>query len=164
MEEITIDELVDKAKALHKEGKKWHFHMLTPDCMFNERKDKQAFVLEDEQESQGFVTYSDKKYMGEREILLKMLHGKEVLEEKLGRREEDANIRAIVEKARRFNEQGIPWHHHVFFPNCIFNKHQGKWCIAFEDKEEDRVIESISDSEPKEDLKEIEPLFSAQKG
>jgi len=46
LEEISIEKVVKLAVQWQSEGKKWHFHMLTPDCIFNERNDKHAFVLE----------------------------------------------------------------------------------------------------------------------
>lgn len=162
MEETNIKELIEKAKEFQKQGKKWHFHMLTPDCVFNERKDKNAFILENETDKQSFVVYSDERYMEQGQILVKMLHGKEILKED-SMKQEDENIKLILEKAKKLNEEGIHWHHHMLFPDCIFNKHKGKWCIVFEDKEENKVIESISEYEPKENLRKIEVLFYAQK-
>jgi hypothetical protein len=162
MQEITIQEVMEKAKEWQKEGKKWHFHMLTPDCMFNERKDKHTFVLENETDDEVFVVYSDERYMKEGQELVQIIHGKEIMAEG-SKPVEDENIKLILEKAKRFNENGIHWHHHMLFPNCIFNKHKGKYCIVFEDKEENKIIESVSDEEPKENLNKIEVLYYQQK-
>ena len=162
MQEITIDEVMEKAKQWQKEGKKWHFHMLTPDCMFNEKKDKHAFVLENSTDNEVFVVYSDERYMEQGQELVKMIHGDEIMSEG-SKPIEDENIKIILEKAKRFNEQGIHWHHHMLFPDCIFNKHKGKFCIVFEDKEEGRIIEAVSDEEPKENLNKIEVLYYQQK-
>lgn len=163
MQEITIEKVMEKAKAFQKEGKKWHFHMLTPDCMFNQRKDKQAFILENQSDGEVFVVYSDKRYMEEGQTLVKMLHGEKIVGQEAGSQEEHPNLKIIIEKAKRFNEQGIHWHHHTLFPECIFNKHKGKWCLVFEDKEEGKVIEATYDDEPKQDLSKIEVLYYAQK-
>ena len=164
MQEITIEEAMAKAKEFQAKGKKWHFHMLTPDCMFNERKDKQAFVLENRSDGQVFVVYSDKRYMEEGQTLVKMLHGKKILgEEATGARPEHPNLKIILEKAKRLNEKGIHWHHHMLFPECVFNKHKGKWCLVFEDKEEKKLIEATYEEEPTEDLRKIEILYYAQK-
>lgn len=159
MQETNIDDIMQKARAFVAENKKWHFHMLTPDCMYNENG-KHAFILENETDSESFVTYSDERYMEQGQELVKMLHGKDVVESATG---SGGDIQEILEKAKKFNESGVQWHHHILFPNCIFNKHSGKWCIVFEDKEENRLIESLSDNEPKDNLKEIESLFYAQK-
>ena len=61
------------------------------------------------------------------------------------------------------NKKNIPWHHHMLFPNCTFNKHKGKWCIIFEDKAENRIIESTSENEPTLNLSIIEKLYYEQK-
>ena len=89
-----------------------------------------------------------------------MLHGKDIASESKVS-ENGSAIDRIVSRAEELNKKGIEWHHHMFFPNCIFNKHKGKFCIVFEDSKLG-VIESISDKEPKEDLKRIEPLFYSQ--
>ncbi len=162
MKEITIQEAVAIAKKLHSKGKKWHFHMLTPDCMFNDRKDKHTFIVENEEDNEVFVVYSDERYMAEGKELVKLIHGKSIVEEKTAKIT-DEHSKIIIEKAKKFNEQGIYWHHHMLMPNCIFNKHKGKYCIVFEDKEENRIIESVSEEEPKDNLREIEILYYQQK-
>ncbi|UCG95669.1 MAG: hypothetical protein JSV92_01305 [archaeon] len=163
MQEITIGEIMGKAKELQEQGKKWHFHMLTPDCMFNE-SGKNAFVLENESDSESYVVYSDKRYMEQGQVLVRMLHGKEILGKKEIRKGESREVKEILERARDYNSGGVHWHHHMLFPNCIYNKHRGKWCIVFEDKEKNRIIESVTDYEPSESLRKIEVLFYAQKG
>lgn len=162
MEEITIEQVMERAKEFQNQGKKWHFHMLTPDCMFNVQ-DKQAFVLENVTDSHSFVVYSDTRYMEQGQKLVKMLHGEKILDNRPEKQEDDAAIEIIVEKAKKYNERGISWHHHMLFPHCIFNKHTGKWCIVFEDKEENKIIDSLSEHEPKENLNKVEVLYYAQK-
>jgi hypothetical protein len=163
MEETTIEQIMEKAMKLQKQRKRWHFHMLTPDCIFNKHKDKHAFVLENETDSQSFVNYSDKRYMKQGKILVKMLHGNEIISDKTLKQKGDGNIDTIIERAKELNKRGIHWHHHMFFPDCVFNKNKGKWCIIFEDKETGEVIESVSEGEPRENLGRIEALFYAQK-
>jgi hypothetical protein len=161
MRATSIEEIMNKAREFNAHGKKWHFHMLTPDCMFNERKDKHAFVLENETDDEVFVTYSDERYMEQGKELVEMLHGTSITKGKCA--SEDENMELMLRKAKELNEGGISWHHHMLFPNCIYNKHKGKWCIVFEDKEQNRVIESVSDKEPTADLSKIEKLYYEQK-
>ena len=98
---MTIKELVEKAKGFQRDGKKWHFHMLTPDCMFNQRKNKHAFVLENTTDSEVFVTYSEKRYMKEGQDLVKLIHGESILEDKeTGESKEDESIKIMLERAR----------------------------------------------------------------
>ncbi len=164
MKEIIIQELLKKAKQLQEQGKDWHFHMLTPDCIFNVRSDKHAFVLENRTDNETHVVYSDERYMEVGQKLVKMLHGNEILDENKGTSKlRDEKIQIILQKAKELNERNIPWHHHMLFPDCIFNKHKEKWCIVFEDPEEDKTIEFVSDREPKEVLRKIEILYYKQK-
>lgn len=51
----------------------------------------------------------------------------------------------------------------MLYPACHFNPHPGKWTIMFEDQESGEVLESVTDQEPKTDLKHIEKLFYDQK-
>ncbi len=69
----------------------------------------------------------------------------------------------IINRAKELCTKGDLWHHHMLFPDCIFNKHQGKWTIMFEDLENKKIMESISDEEPRSVLREIEILFYKQK-
>ena len=84
MEEVTIQQLMEKAKQLEKQRKKWHFHMLTPNCVFNKHKDKHAFILENETDKENFVVYSSERYMKKGQTLVKMIHGKDIIKEKSG--------------------------------------------------------------------------------
>ena len=163
MKEVTIEQIMEMAKDFQKQQKEWHFHMLTPDCKFNQRKDKQAFVLENRTDNDTYVTYSDTRYMEQGQILVKMLHGESIVSNEDTLEQEDENIQKIVLKAKELNEKGVKWHHHMFFPSCEFNERKGKWCIVFEDKETDEVIESFSENEPKEKLRKIEGLYYNQK-
>ena len=65
IEGVSIKRVVELAEQWQSEGKKWHFHMLTPDCVFNERNDKYAFVLENRSDQDTYVAYSDFGYMEE---------------------------------------------------------------------------------------------------
>ncbi|MBW2973928.1 hypothetical protein KY346_06070 [Candidatus Woesearchaeota archaeon] len=164
MQETNFDEVENLAKELQSQGKKWHFHMLTPDCVFNKNKGKHAFVFENVSDNKTYVVYSDERNMELGQKLVKMIHGDKIL-----KKEENAipskneKIKKILEKAKNLNERGIHWHHHMLFPNCIFNEHSGKWNIVFEDQETGEKIEVLYDDEPVDDLREIEVLYYAQK-
>jgi len=163
MKKITIEEVQEKVRLWQAQGKKWHFHMLTPDCIFNERDDKHAFVLENSTDNRTYVVYSDKPYVEADQELVKMLHGDRILD----RGEETTSssnerMQVILQKAQELDERDIPWHHHLLFPDCIFNEHRGKWNIVFEDKENGEVIEVLYDEEPVDDLRSIEVLYSEQ--
>ncbi len=162
MKELTIAEIMENAQVLHRKGKKWHFHMLTPDCMFNKKKGKHAFILENTSDKENYVVYSDKRYMEEGQQLVKTLHGNKIVDKSKGATSNKI-IGTIIQRAKEMNNKNIPWHHHMLFPNCMFNKNSGKWNIVFEDKESNKILESVYDSEPTKDLRKIEVLYYKQK-
>jgi hypothetical protein len=164
MKKVSVEGIKSKASELAKEGKRWHFHILTPECQLNE-KDGYALIVENTSDGEGFVCYSDEPYMGVGKELVKLLHGDDVVDsgddEELS--EPSGQVKRILKRAKELNEKGVAWHHHMLFPGCVFNKHEGKFVIVFEDKEAGIVIESVSDQEPKGDLQHIETLFYQQK-
>ena len=163
MIEVTIEEVQEKARLWQAQGKRWHFHMLTPDCIFSERDDKHAFVLENSTDSQTYVVYSDKPYIKVDQELVKMLHGDKILDRDKGTTDSsNERMQVILQRAQELNERSIPWHHHMLFPDCMFNEHKGKWNIVFEDKENSDVIEVLYDEEPVDDLRSIEVLYFEQ--
>ena len=163
METVPIRQILRLAASFHGQGKEWHFHMLPPGCFFNIRN-KHAFILENRSGNKTYVAYSNKRYMKEGQKLVKMLHGNKILRkaDKV-QSTENKKIEIILKKARGMNRKNIPWHHHMLFPDCIFNKHKGKWNIVFEDKENNKIIESVSREEPVDDLRGIEVLYYKQK-
>jgi hypothetical protein len=160
VDEVTIEKIVELAKGFTKDGKKWHFHMLSPGCVFN-TTDKEGFVLENCTDKQIWVCYSDKRYMKEGKELVQLVHGKGIVSDK--KTESNTVMDKIIERCKELNGNGIHWHHHMLFPDCIFNEH-GKWCIVFEDPETGERLEFLSDTEPKDQLARIEVLFYAQSG
>jgi len=163
MQELPIFELMEKAREFQKSGKKWHFHILTPICRFNEIKNKHAFVLENESDRTAFVTYSEKRHFDQGKELVKLIYGESIFEAipAVDPSAPSEKIKKMIENAKLFNKNGIPWEHHLFFPSCVFNKHVGKWVMVFESREE--IIESITEEEPIEDLRKIEVLYYLQK-
>ena len=162
MKETTIENLVEIARRLQDEGKPWHFHMLTPDCVLNKRKDKYAFILEDESNRETYIVYSYKRHMDTGKELVKLLYGKGILENEPTPTTPGKGMKAILEKAAQLTKNDLPWHHHILFPKCIFNKHPGKWTIIFEESEEGRSMESVTEHEPIEDVKKLEILYYSQ--
>ena len=165
MKNTTINQIIEAVKKLSDEKKRWHFHILTPECQLND-EDNYALVLENTSDNEALVCYSDEPYMDVGKELVKLLHGEDVVadnKQKPKEAEPSAQVKRILQRAKQLNKTGKSWHHHMLFPNCRFNKHQDKWTIIFEDKETGEVIESVSDDEPKNDLQHIETLFYQQK-
>jgi hypothetical protein len=181
MKEVTIEEMRRKAQSWQARGKKWHFHMLTLDCAFNERDDKYAFVLENSTDNQTYVAYSGERavpgnsltsfsaidlperYMEIGQEFVTMLYGDEILDKDKGATESsNEKMQAVLRRAKELNARNIFWHSHLLSPDCIFNKHKGKWDIVFEEAGKDEVIEVLYDEEPVEDLRRIEILYYEQ--
>lgn len=164
MKKTGVGELRQIAKELASSGKKWHFHILTPECQLND-SDKCAFVLENADDNEAWVCYSDQPQMDLGKELVKLLHGNDVVK---GEGEEieippSPQVKELLKRASDLNRRGKFWHHHMLFPGCRFNKYKGKYVIVFEDQEKGEIIESVSDGEPKCDLQHIERLFYSQK-
>ncbi|MCX6742032.1 MAG: hypothetical protein NTX24_02550 [Candidatus Pacearchaeota archaeon] len=60
IKEIKSEEFVKKVRDVAKNKKKWHFHFLTPNCIFN-YKNKFAIVFENEETKETCVCFYDKK-------------------------------------------------------------------------------------------------------
>lgn len=162
MKECSLETVIEKAKSWHAQGKAWHFHLLTPDCVFNSRHGY-ALVLENETDDQVYVAYSDQSPMEVDHELVILLYGDEILaEEKITSAPTNEQMQLILKKARELNERGTLWHHHMLPPVCIFNSHKGQWNVFFEDKKDNKVVEAVYDDEPVDDIRQIEVLFFAQ--
>lgn len=165
MENVTIEEIKQKAKQFLETGKKWHFHILTPECQLND-EGGYALVLENTSDNEVYVCHSEEPYMDIGKELVKLLHGDDVVKNdnsETEKSEPSDQVAKILSRAKELNEAGQSWHHHMLFPGCRFNKHNDKFAIIFEDKEAGEIIESVSEDEPKGDLRYIETLFYQQK-
>jgi hypothetical protein len=164
MKKVSVGEIKKKARELAERDKKWHFHILTPECQLNETKDY-ALVLESVGDAEALVSYSDKPYMGVGEELVKLLHGDDIVKNKKEEKKSPPSpqVEKLLKRAKELTKKGVFWHHHMLFPGCRYNKHGDKWVIVFEDVERGEIIESVTDNEPKSDLQHIEGLFYSQK-
>ncbi len=158
-QEKTLEEIVSIAEGLATKGKHWHFHILAPDCKLNGGDDF-VLMVEDTARQEFFTFHTDSKPSEVGKRLVQLLHGKEVM---VGEAtpigyNPSKEIREMVDRAKKLNDEGKAWHHHVLFPDCKFNTSE-KWTILFEYPESAEPLRSVSDTEPKEGLKQIETLF-----
>lgn len=157
-------EIEKKVLDWHKQKKRWHFHLLTPDCIFNQKNGQNAFVVENISDQIVFIIYSSKRNMLLGKKLLSLLHGSKILDRNdQGIKSSNRSFENILKKITIMNQKDIVWHHHMFFPECVFNSHKGEWNITFEDQEADKKIEALYDKEPIDDLKRIEIFYYEQK-
>ena len=165
MKKVTAAKILKTAEKFKKHGKKWHFHILTPGCVFNEEK-QFSLILENTTDEEQLVHHSFKKPYEAGKKLVEMLHGKGISKKnpsagsgfKLS-----PKVKQMIERAIELNIKGFSWHHHLLFPDCIFNHDTRYWTLVFEDPLNREVIRDMSKEEPKEALKKIEPLFYVQK-
>lgn len=167
MKKVTSAKIIRTANKLVKEGKKWHFHILAPGCVFNKNKIF-ALILEDTEKKTQMVHFSFKRPSKTGQMLVELLHGKGIskAEKKLWKVKSDLvspKVMKMIERAKELNLKGFSWHHHLLFPECIFNEDSRYWTLIFEDPINGEVIKDKSKSEPKKALKKIEPLFYIQK-
>ena len=163
MKIVSIAKVVKLAEKLNKDGKKWHFHLLTPKCVFNKEKNF-ALVLENTSDGEIFVNYSEVKQEEAGKVMLELLHGIKADEfETRTASSASLEIQNMAKRAKELTEKGIPWHHHALFPDCVFNKAKGRWVVMLEDPETKEVLENVTDYKPDADLQLIEPLFYKQK-
>jgi hypothetical protein len=160
MTETTLDDIRQKALHFHESGQKWHFHIMSPTCVFNKKK-QFAFVLESAATNEAYVFYSDKAEKELGQELAPLLHGVKVLDATSVEANyvPSPNVQRVIERAKQLNEKGVSWHHHMLFPDCVFNANSPSYALIFEDPEAGSTLESLTDSEPTNDLKQIESLF-----
>lgn len=161
---MTVEEIKKLAEQFSKTGKKWHFHILTPECQLNDTG-KYTLVLENTSDNQEHSVLSDEPYMNIGQELVKLLHGDDVIknEKETKPSEPSESVKKLLNRAKELMAKGQFWHHHMLFPGCKYNQHDNKWVIVFEEKEKGEIIESVTETEPKGDLQHIEALFYSQK-
>lgn len=161
MQEITIDQVREKARSWQAKGEKWHFHVLFPDCIFNTQSNQYALVLENRTRDQTFAVYSDNGFAKLSQELLKLLYGDNILDKTrlVPRAISETPSRPILKRCEALIRDNIPWHHHMLFPDCIYNQHRGKWNLVLESGGESQIINELYDEEPREDFQQMEIAY-----
>ena len=164
MLEKTLEEIVNISKQLGIDNKNLHFHLLTPECVFNTKKEF-ALILENSTDNKTLVNYSSTKQEESAKKLLELLHGIKADDVKKFEISKSVSpkVKIMVKRAKELIDEKIPWHHHALFPGCIFNKEKNKWVVMIEDPETREIMENITQGQPNSDLHLIEPLFYHQK-
>lgn len=150
---------IRKASRWQRKGAKWHFHLLSPGCLFNPTKWHELVL-----ESAGHGNYLVRSHRPLVEIarhLAQILHkGKSA---KVQTSPGVSKVSILLKRAEHLNHKKVKWHHHLLFPHCTFNKQWGKWILAFEDPLNNRLTELVYQHFPESDLKKVEKLFYSQK-
>lgn len=160
MQEIPMDQICELARNWQAAGESWHFHVLFPGCMFNLQSNQYALVMENRTSYQTYVVYSDVGFTKVNQGLVKLLHGNKILDkEQTAIDLVDTPIKPLLERCKAYSQNNIVWHHHMFFPDCIFNQYPGKWNIVLEGRDQPQIINALYDQEPVEDLRKIEVAY-----
>lgn len=161
--ELSLAGIEAHAQQLSQDKLSWHFHILTEKCTLNESCEH-ALILESPSNEELFVHLCSFKPMDTSKRLVKLLHGQDIVQKVVLGEISDIPPAAVemISRAKELSANGILWHHHMLFPDCVFNSLKGKWTIVFEDPESKQTLESVTDQEPKQELKEIEALFYQQ--
>ncbi|MBI2584051.1 MAG: hypothetical protein HYW25_05260 [Candidatus Aenigmarchaeota archaeon] len=75
MKEVDFDIILKSAERSYRAKVKWHFHILTPACIFNKEK-KFAIIFEDEVSKEQLVAFFDEKPLKEGEKLEALFYGR----------------------------------------------------------------------------------------
>lgn len=165
--QVSADRLLEIGRELQSKGERWHNHVLSADCELN-RRAQPALVVEASDRNLVYVAYSDEPMMDVGRALATMVHGADPLENS-GAEEASIDLQPgspavaeMMERARSLSNRGRHWHHHILFPECVFNRHPGQWTLMFEDPETREALESVTSERPAEDIRVTETLFFSQ--
>lgn len=68
------------------------------------------------------------------------------------------NVDNIIEVAKKYNKNKLPWHHHFLTPKCKFNRGK-KYKLILENEKTGMILFSDFSRKPKKELKELDVLF-----
>jgi hypothetical protein len=96
--------------------------------------------------------------------LAEMVHGSEVMDitNTSLSYNPSRTMEPILHLIADLTNRGINWHHHVFFPGCVFNDSTTDYSLVLEDPTCKTRLVSNTKTEPIEDLKQIEAAFYDQ--
>ena len=167
MEEVGPESLLEIARQLAANSERFHAHVLSADCKLNDRQ-QYALILEASDRDQIFITYSDEPMMDVGRSLAALVHGSDSLEGSDDRNREGGlspaslSVAKMMRRAKGLMTRGVHWHHHILFPECVFNPHPGDWTIIFEDPDNGETLESVTVDRPDNDIRITETLFFSQ--
>ncbi len=159
MKTVPISEIIAKARHLTSEKKRWHFHVLGTDCVFNECKGRFRIVFEDERSKEALASVFEQKPLEQAKALADLLYGKGFLHKEGTEDKQNPDFNMILSRAKELTEKGLEWHHHHLPPNCIFSTDKGRHSLVLEDPVTKKTLKAVYDHDPIEDLAKIERLF-----
>ncbi|MES2436218.1 MAG: hypothetical protein V4586_20580 [Pseudomonadota bacterium] len=157
-QEIALDDCLSLAQCLTKDGKHWHSHVLSPDCIQNPFAGVYALVIEDDHAQIPYIANSGTAFPEVDKDLVKMLHGADILDaSKVASSSGTLHPSRLLTHLLALQADSVAWHHHMHFPSCAFNPHPGKWSISIESPE--MLVAEAFGAEPVDLLRQIEVLY-----
>lgn len=155
-----VDEsgIVAAATAAHEQQQGWHFHVLSPTCLFNPEPGRYTFLLELTDAGRALRATYDERPTAVNKLLLPLLHGADALGEKPAGAAPTADDLVLLGEVEAAAKAGTGWHHHMMFPACGLNTSGGKWRLFVEIEGRDPMIRDY-DAEPSVVLNRLERLY-----
>jgi len=155
---IPLGECLGLAQALRAAGKRWHSHVLSPSCMHNPEPARYGLVIEDDTDRVAWLAHSPEFPEVDKD-LVRMLHGDDILDaSKAAGGGEGVAASTLLPRLVALDARGPGWHHHMHFPDCVFNPHRGQWAISVEDGHGGMFSETYP-AEPVDVLREVEVIY-----
>ncbi len=166
MKPIPFDVLLQKVKALKEKGDHWHFHMITPACIFSQVKDIFEIVVEIEATGETISSHFQEKPLDQTHQMAELAYGVGYLEktspgkstEAAGADDNESFI-TMLRRAEACCKAATPWHNHHLHPQCRFNPRKGRHCIVFEDESRGEPLYAYYKENPVGDLAQLERLL-----
>ncbi len=159
--EATLDECVAAAERFATRGDNWHNHVLKPDCVLNARPGLYALVIENNTTGEILVCYSTVNHIDAEQHIVKLRHGDAILcgSGATAAVSDETDQEPLLDRIRALALEQTDWHHHMYFPDCVFNPNPGQWSISLEAQGQLEDVDLVSADEPFDVLREIEDLF-----
>lgn len=157
---VPLDTVLDIANGFRQAGRRWHSHVLSPDCAHNPYAGQFAIVIEDDK-GQASIAVSTVFPEADR-ALVKMLHGDTITDRASSSAVTGATTSrasALPGRIAEIDRHRLAWHHHMHFPGCALSPRPSRWTVAVESDDGD-FFETF-DGEPIDVLRELEVLYFA---
>lgn len=159
---IEREDVLPTVQGWEGAGELWHFHVLTPTCVFNSNFGQEhRIVLENCSTAKPQVVLCELQDMEIIGQLARMVHS-EVLEP-ISQGPIAPWAIAWLGRMQYLNDAGIRWHHHLLFPHCQLSSYTEEWVLVFEDSEKPEPQIQRFASKPSREFGEIERLYWAQR-
>jgi hypothetical protein len=159
---ISSDEVLPTVKAWERDHNWWHFHMLNSGCIYNAPDYSVcSILLENVSTHVVRILRSEHRNMELGEQLARLCHS-EVFTANL--ENPPANwVQQWLQRMQQLNRLGVPWHHHLLFPDCRLNRNRNnRWVLIFEDPQNGEVLEHESEEMPTPEFRAIENVYWGQ--